>query len=43
MSPVIDQILAERFKAGVEQLGLRPINVLIVFKITRNCLKNGRS
>jgi hypothetical protein len=43
MSPGIDQISAEFINAGVEKFALRSINVLIVFEIRRNCLKNGRS
>ena len=39
----IDQIPAELIKAGVEQLVLRSINLLILFGIRRNCLSSGRS
>jgi hypothetical protein len=42
-SPGTDQIPAELIKAGVEQLVLRSINLLILFGIRRNCLRSGRS
>jgi len=42
-SPGIDQIPAELIKAGIEQLILRSINLLILFGIRRNCLRSGRN
>jgi len=42
-SPSIDQIPAELIKAGVEQFTVRPINLLLLFGVRRNCLRNGRS
>ena len=39
----IDQIPAELFKAGVEQLAMRSINILFLFGIRRNCHRRGRS
>jgi hypothetical protein len=42
-SPGTDQIPAELIKAGIEQLVLRSINLLILFGIRRNCLRSGRS
>src|SRR5215469_15948696 len=41
--PGIDQIPAELIKAGVGQFAVRFINLLFLFGISRNCLKNGRS
>jgi hypothetical protein len=42
-SPGTDQIPAELIKAGVEQLILRSINLLILFGIRRNCQRSGKS
>ena len=42
-SPGIDQIPAVLFKAGVEQLAMRSINLLFLFGIRRNCRRRGRS
>jgi len=39
-SPSIDQIPAEFIKAWVEQFALSSVNVLILFGITTNCLRN---
>jgi len=39
-SPGIDQIPAELIKA---QFAMRSINLLFLFGIRRNCLRNGRS
>jgi len=41
--PGIYQITAELIKAGIGQLVLRSINVIILFGIRRNCLRSGRS
>jgi len=41
-SPGIDQIPAE-LRQGVEQFTVRCINLLFLFGIRRNCLRNGRS
>ena len=42
-SPGIDQIPAELIKAGVVgQFVVRSLNLLFLFGIKRNCLKNGR-
>jgi hypothetical protein len=43
ISPGIDQIPAELIKAGIKKFALRSINLLIIFGIRRNDLKNGRS
>ena len=37
------QIPAELIKTGVEQFTLRTINLLILFGISRNCLRSGKS
>ena len=42
-SPGIEQIPAELIKAGVGQFAVRFINLLFLFGIRRNYLKNGRS
>ena len=42
-SPGTDQIPTELIKAGIEQLVLRSINLLILFGIRRNCLRSGSS
>jgi len=42
-SPGTDQIPAELIKQGVGQFAVRFINLLFLFGIMRNCLKNGRS
>jgi len=42
-SPGIDQIPAELIKAGVEQFAWRFINLLLLFRRRRNCLKSGRN
>jgi len=42
-SPGIHQIPAEMFRAGGKQFTVRPINLLILFGIRRNCLRSGRS
>ena len=42
-SPGTDQIPAELIKAGVGQFAVLFINLLFLFGIRRNCLKNGRS
>jgi len=42
-SPGTDQIPAELIKQGVEQFTVRSINLLILFRIRRNCLRGGRS
>jgi len=42
-SPGVDQIPAELLRQAVEQLALRPINLLVLFGIRRNCLRSGRS
>jgi hypothetical protein len=42
-SPGIDQIPAELIKAGVGQFAVQFINLLFLFGIRRNCLKNGSS
>jgi len=42
-SPRIDQIPTELIKQVVGQFVVRPINLLFLFGIKRNCLKNGRS
>jgi hypothetical protein len=42
-SPGTDQIPAKLINAGVEQLVLRSINLLILFGIRRNCLRSGRN
>jgi len=42
-SPGVDQILAELIKAGGRTIFVRFINLLFIFGIRRNCLKNGRS
>ena len=42
-SPGIDQTQGELIKARVEQFALRSINLLILFGITWNCLRSGRS
>ena len=41
-SPGTDQIPAELIKAAVGQFVVRSINLLFLFGIKRNCLKNGR-
>jgi len=41
-SPGIDQIPAE-LRQGAEQFAMRSINLLFLFGIRRNCLRNGRS
>ena len=42
-SPYIKKIPADLFKWGVEQFALKSINLLVLFVIRRNCLRNGRS
>ena len=42
-SPGIDQIPAELINAEVGQFVLRSINILILFGVTRNYLRSGRS
>jgi hypothetical protein len=42
-SPSIDQILAELIKVGGTKFALRSINLLILFEIKKNCLRNGKS
>ena len=42
-SPGIDQIPSEFIKAGVRYVTLRSINLLILFGVSRNCLRSGRS
>jgi hypothetical protein len=42
-SPGTDHIPADLIKVGVEQFALRPINLLILFRIRRNYLRGGRS
>jgi hypothetical protein len=43
-SPGIDQIPAELIiKQGIGQFTLRSINLLIQFRIRKNCLRSGRS
>jgi hypothetical protein len=42
-SPGIVQIQAELIKAGVEQFAVRSMNLLILFRMRKNCLKTGRS
>jgi hypothetical protein len=41
-SPSIDQIPAEWLKQLVEHIALRYINLLILFRIRKNCLRSGR-
>ena len=41
--PGTDQILEEIIKEGVEQFALRSIHLLILFGISRYCLRSGRS
>jgi len=41
-SPGIDQIPVELTKAGLGQFVVRSIDLLFLFGIKRNCLKNGR-
>jgi len=42
-SPGIDQIPAELIKQVVGQFVVRSINLLFLFGVKRNCLKDGRS
>jgi hypothetical protein len=42
-SPDMDPVPAELIKAGLGQISLRSINLLILVGIRRNCLKSGRS
>jgi len=42
-SPGTDQIPAKLIKAGVEQLVLRSINLLILFGMRRNCQGSGKN
>jgi delta-aminolevulinic acid dehydratase/porphobilinogen synthase len=42
-SPGIGQIPAEMIKIGVEQFTLITINLLILFGISMNCLRSGKS
>ena len=39
-SPVIEQILAELTKAEEEQFTKRSLNLIFLFGISRNCLRN---
>ena len=40
--PGIDQIQAQLIKQGVERFAMKYVNLLILFGISRNCLKSGR-
>ena len=42
-SPGIHQIPEELIKAGCKIIAIRPVNLLFLFGIKRNCLRSGRS
>jgi len=42
-APGVDQIPAHFIKTGLEKFTLGFINLLILFEISRNCLRSGRS